>query len=188
MIRLADIRAAAALTFVNCLVISGLALHLYRSETIDLSSRPVAAWAPSLRDPALAVAAPTSPDMSEALERPLFRMPREQFSAIVEIAPAPPPQPVLPQDIIVQPAPPAAEPPQFRLAGVSVLGKRQNALVTTAEDPHGTWIGIGDRLQNWEVVAISTTSVTMRANTAEITLQLYVDNDNEVIGTVSTPQ
>lgn len=189
MIRMIDIRAATLLTFLIGLVYAGLALHAYQGSNIELASRPVNPWAPSLQNAASPNPQPSPTDMTEALEHPLFRLPREPFVAIVEVAPAP--QPAVAPEIAVQPMPPAAQPApprQFQLTGISVVGGKPSALLTTTEEPQGKWVAVDDLLQEWKVTKISTTSVTLKAKTAEIILELYVDKANETVGTIPAPQ
>ena len=109
------------------------------------------------------------PVYRETLARPIFRADRKPFVAAVE----PPPPPV---EVSVQApdAPPAQPPEGLKLVGVMRDGEgRDRALVKSAQSPSASWLEVGDEIDGWQISEITQSGMTLSADAASVTLNLY---------------
>ena len=108
---------------------------------------------------------------TETLTRPIFRADRKPFVAEV----APPPPPPAEEAAEAPPAAPPVEPPQgLKLVGIMRDGDGQDrALLKSAQSPAASWLQTGDEIDGWRISGISGSAVTLSADTASVTLDLY---------------
>lgn len=120
---------------------------------------------------------PPSLTLSEVLERPLFSPTRRP--------PPPEPQPV-PESVPVtrvvtfvqeepEPTAPASDWQDLRLIGVLHADEQRRALVTTPEDPEGTWLAEGEEVFGWRIDAIAANKIEVIFGEKRHTLSLEVD-------------
>ncbi len=73
-----------------------------------------------------------------------------------------------------QPAP-AASLDQFQLVGIMRTGQEsKRALIRTAADGQGVWIGVGEQIRGWQVKEIGDDKAVFEANGQRGQIQLYV--------------
>lgn len=115
-------------------------------------------------------------DFTATLQRPLFaplRRPYEAPAEPVVAEPEPPPP---------EPPPPPAEvaaPDGLLLRGITVSGDIRKVLLITAAQPMGIWMGLGDKIEGWQVNEINFGSAVLQAGEQKITVNLYVDKPNQ---------
>lgn len=172
------------LFIVFVLGLGGVGLGFFALQTnqySDLSSRPLVKWSPNLDTP---------PDLShrtvkeahwtETFSRPLFHPTRRPFVPVVDApepaaspeGPTPPPEPIL-----------VFDPNQLVLKGIMMSSQKSRALITTPDQPGGSWIEPGSMVMGWKVEKVDRNSVLLRANGQSHVLKQYVDNPGERLGT-----
>ena len=110
------------------------------------------------------------PVYRETLARPIFRADRKPFVAAVE-----PPPPVIEEVVEAPQAAPPAQPPEgLKLVGVMRDGEgRDRALVKSAQSPSASWLEVGDEIDGWQISEITQSGMTLSADAASVTLNLY---------------
>ena len=86
-----------------------------------------------------------------------------------------PPPPVIEEVVEAPQAAPPAQPPEgLKLVGVMRDGEgRDLALVKSAQSPSASWLEVGDEIDGWRVSAITQSGMTLSADAANVTLNLY---------------
>lgn len=155
----------------------------------DLESRKIERWSPSL---AVAVAFPdsTAIDLSEAMNRPLFRPDRRPFdpNKIIAVQPTEPPQSIAPAITPAMVTQDSTSPSQLSVKGISVIASQRRALIASEADPQGSWLDQGASINGWKVSAIHNETVELLSGSSSLKLKLYVDNNLDPVGTVVPPQ
>lgn len=114
-------------------------------------------------------------DISETLLRPVFHATRRPFTPPV-IEDIPEPEDDLDElDPVAAPIDiePPATPPEFRLAGVSLVNDRKRALLGSGENAAMRWYAEGDRIDGWSVVSVTSNDATLSDGDQSLTLRLY---------------
>jgi type II secretory pathway component PulC len=143
------------------------------------SARVLIKWQPNL-DP--------SPDpqdgtvkvtiWEETFSRPIFSPTRRPF---VPVPPAP--EPVPPEAPTTPPESARVyDPNQLVLKGILMSSEKSLALISTPEQPSGSWIEQGSIVMGWKVEVIYRNSVVLSANGQSHALKQYVDNSGERLG------
>ena len=105
--------------------------------------------------------------LSQTTSRPLFfanRRPPDKTQPATAVKSAVAPQ-----------AAPAGPLDQFQLVGIMRIGqKNRRALIRTAADGQGVWIGVGEHIRGWQVKEIGDDRAVFEANGQRGQIQLYV--------------
>jgi hypothetical protein len=157
----------------------------------DLKNRAISTWQPTkLTAASVTRQVANTAQLTEALQRPLFRAGRRPFDPNKQV-PAPeieaPQAPVIPQ-IIPEPTPepqPAPLAPQFTLKGLALHNGKKQALISTPELPDGTWVALGELIAGWKLASLDSNTVLLKNNVQELTLSLYVDNESKQVGSAA---
>jgi len=72
-----------------------------------------------------------------------------------------------------------APPPTVSLIGVIIDGSRRLALLRVPQSPMAVSASVGDDVQGWHVAAVYADHVTLRLNTAEITIALNANRPSD---------
>ena len=97
-------------------------------------------------------------DFDEVVRRPVFAATRRPF---VQSAPA-----------ASQPAP-ALPPPDIRLIGVTINAGKKQALLRTAQQPRGRWIGEGESIDGWVLRDVRVDAAVVASGPQTHELRLY---------------
>ena len=157
-------RLHTALVVVLCAVVAGLAAINWwvlqldpvpaRGERIVLAS--VGAIPVSLSRPGDESALS---DFDEVIRRPVFAASRRPF---VQSEPT----------VVQQPAR-ALPPPDIRLIGISINADKKQALLRTAQQPRGRWIGEGENVDGWVLRSVRADAVVIASGQQSHELRLY---------------
>jgi hypothetical protein len=166
-----DLIRLSAVLFGAAGIVASYGIYQLRAPLPDLSARPLPEWQPELAAEPELLDAPVA-TLQESLARPLFRSSRSPFD------------PTIPQqqpEALIAVAEPVYEPPppdvsQLLVKGIMMEGKKQLALVATAEAPDGVWLGLGAEISGWTIAGLNREGVTLESGEARATLKLYVDN------------
>jgi hypothetical protein len=161
---------------------------LWTNPMASVLTRPIVSWSPpSLPGGSAKALSSVSVTAEIALQRPIFSPTRRPFvAAVQEIVPEPvPEQPVSELPVAEQPvAEPLSPAPQFSLKGIWISPARSTAFLVTPELPAGQWLAVGDDFAGWKLKAIENNAVTLTFGEQSATVQLYVDNPQNGLGTV----
>jgi general secretion pathway protein N len=122
---------------------------------------------------------PPSLELSHILERPLFSPTRRPPVPVPQPVAEPEPPPQIVTFVAAEPEPaavPASDWQELKLIGVLRAGEQRRALVTTPEDPEGTWLGEGEEVFGWRIDAIAANEVELVFGEARHTLSLQVSD------------
>jgi hypothetical protein len=98
-------------------------------------------------------------DFDEVVRRPVFAASRRPF---VPAEPAPVQQPVR-----------ALPPPDIRLIGVTINADKKQALLRTAQQPRGRWIGEGESVDGWVLRSVRADAAVIASGQQAHELRLY---------------
>ena len=109
-------------------------------------------------------------EFPQTVRRPLFfanRRPVDPAPGKVAAASVPEPR-----------AAPPASLDQFQLVGIMRTGKaRAQALIRTAGEAQGVWLGVGDNIRGWQLKEIGDDKAVFEANGQRAQIKLYAAGD-----------
>ncbi|MCC2103192.1 MAG: hypothetical protein KDJ20_03675 [Hyphomicrobiales bacterium] len=151
------------------------ATALYRAATSPdrLVSFPVAsslAPATEIRS-AIAINPPPIEAYEQVIARPVFFKSRSPWIPPPAVAA---PVPARPSANTEQEAGP--EPGDPSLRAVVLAAAVHKALVSTEQQPEGSWLKEGETVGGWEIISIDSTSATLRRGDKKKILKLYTDD------------
>jgi general secretion pathway protein N len=97
-------------------------------------------------------------DFDEVVRRPVFAATRRPF---VQSAPA------------ASQSAPALPPPDMRLIGVAINAGKKQALLRTAQQPRGRWIGEGESIDGWVLRGVRADAAVVASGPQTHELRLY---------------
>jgi hypothetical protein len=149
----------------------------------DLDARPALIWRPTTE----LGEQKTSLDgvqinMTEALERPIFRIERRAFDPSKILPVQNPPVPVAETPVVPVPAPVLVDTSQFILKGLAIHSGLAKALIADAAHPDGQWLAVGEEIAGLKIVSLDHNEVELKGDQQNLTLSLYVDNISKLVG------
>jgi hypothetical protein len=162
-VRRGSSRMQTACLLVLCAVVAGLALGNWWVLQLDPAPAPaervVLASATAIP---VSLARPNDDnsltDFDEVVRRPVFTASRRPF---VQSAPA-----------VREPAR-VLPPPDIRLIGVAIDSSRKQALLRTAQQPRGRWVGEGETIDGWLLRTVRADAVVVASGQQTHELRLY---------------
>jgi hypothetical protein len=161
---LAGLRPATRLLIVGLTAWIGLVglLTVIAVASVEISAMNFPAWFGSRASASPSTEIRSAAGFENILLRPLFSRSRQAVTPVTVSAPQPPLPATLDQNIT--------------LKGVFISGALAKAFLTSAKNPLGVWVQVGEEVAGWRVVAVKPGQVLLDAQNEKLVIPLTVNS------------